>query len=153
MCNFLVRSAIKSDNQPGTFKCTRTRCKTCPFISYLVRISGPNRSTRITDHFTSISVNVICCITCSLCEKVYIDETGGKLADHFREHLRGVEKSDKDASKPVARHFNYSHHNMTICGLSSHHGNTESRKSLEQKFSFQLGTLYPHGINERLTSH
>ena len=38
----------------------------------------------------------------------------------------------------------------TICGLSSHHGNTESRKNLEQKFIFQLGALSPHGINERL---
>ena len=26
--NFLVRSVFKSDNQPGTFKCTRTRRKT-----------------------------------------------------------------------------------------------------------------------------
>ena len=29
--NFLVRSAYKSDNQPGTFTCKRTRCKTFPF--------------------------------------------------------------------------------------------------------------------------
>ena len=36
---------------------------------------------------------------------------------------------------------NHSHHNMTICGLSLHHGNTENRKNLEQKFIFQLGTL------------
>ena len=48
---------------------------------------------------------------------------------------------------------NQPHHNMTICGLSLHHGNTESRKNLEQKFIFQLGTLYPHGINERLSFH
>ena len=40
-----------------------------------------------------------------------------------------------------------------VCGLSLHHGNTESRKNLEQKFIFQLGTLYPHGINERLSFH
>ena len=38
---------------------------------------------------------------------------------------------------------------MTICGLSLHQGNTESRKNLEQKFIFQIGTLNPHGINER----
>ena len=31
--NFLVRSAFKFNNQPGTFTCKRTRCKTCPFIS------------------------------------------------------------------------------------------------------------------------
>ena len=49
-----------------------------------------------------------------------------------------------ESSKPVERHFNppnHSHHNMTICGLSLHHGNTENRKNLEQKFIFQLGTL------------
>ena len=85
-----------------------------------------------------------------------IGETGRRLADRFREHLRDVEMNNTDASKPVARHFNlrnHSHHNMTICGLSLHHGNTESRESLEQKFSFQLGTLPPHGNNERLSFH
>jgi len=30
-------------------------------------------------------------------------------------------------------------------------GNKESRKNLEQKFIFQIGTLYPHGINERFS--
>ena len=39
---------------------------------------------------------------------------------------------------------------MTICGLSLDHGETESRKNLEQKFIFQLGTLCPHVINEHL---
>ena len=114
---FLVRSAFKSDNQPGTFKRTRTRCKTCPFISNMVKISGHNRSAKITDHFTCISANVIYCITCTLCKKIYIGETGRRLADRFREHLRDVEKNDTDASKPVARHFNlpnHSHHNMTF---------------------------------------
>ena len=32
--------------------------------------------------------------------------------------------------------------------LSLHQGSTESRKTLEQKFIFQIGTLNPHGINE-----
>ena len=41
--NYLVRSAFKSEFQEGTFKCTRTRFKTCPFISNMVKISGPNR--------------------------------------------------------------------------------------------------------------
>ena len=99
---------------------------------------------------------VIYCITCTLCKKIYIGETGRRRADCFREHLRDAEQNNTDASKPVARHFNllnHSHHNMTICGLSLHHGNTESRKNLEQKFIFQLGPLSPHGINERLSFH
>ena len=130
--------------------------QTCPFISNMVKISGPNRSVKITDHFTFICANVIYCITCTPCKKTYMGETGTRLTDRSREHLRDEERNDKDASKSSARHFNFpnhSHHNMTICGLSLHHWNTESRKNLEPKFIFQLGTLYPHGINERLSFH
>ena len=66
--NFLVRSVFKFNNQPGTFTCKRTRCKTCPFISNRVKISGPSRSVKVTDHFTCISINVIYCITRTLCK-------------------------------------------------------------------------------------
>ena len=93
-------------------------------------------------------------ITCTLCKKLYIGETGRRLGDRFREHLRDVEKDNKDASKPVARHFNLRNHSkqhMAVCGLSLHQGSTESRKTLEQRFIFQIGTLNPHGINERFS--
>ena len=125
--NFLVRSAFKT---------------------------GPKRSIKITDQFTCTSANVIYCITCTLCKKLYIGETGRRLGDRFREHLRDVEKDDKDASKPVARHFNLPNHSkqhMAVCGLSLHQGSTESRKTLEQRFIFQIGTLNPHGINKRFS--
>ena len=65
-----------------------------------------------------------------------------------------VSKDDKDASKPVARHFNLPNHSkthMAVCGLSLHQGSTESHKTLEQRFIFQIGTLNPHGINERFS--
>ena len=152
--NFLVRSALKTNEQPGTFKCARSRCKTCLFILNTSKISGPKRSVKITDRFTCTSANVIYCITCTLCNKLYIGETCRRLGDRFRKHLRDVEKNDKDASKPVARHFNLPNHSkkhMAICGLSLHLGTTESRKNLEQKFIFQIGTLNPHGINERFS--
>ena len=57
-------------------------------------------------------------------------------------------------SKPVARHFNLPNHtknHMAVCGLSLHLGNTESRKNIEQKFIFQIGTLSSCGINERFS--
>ena len=76
------------------------------------------------------------------------------LGDRFREHLRDVEKNDKDASKPVARYFNlpnYFKEHMSICDLSLHQGTTDSRKNLEKRFIFQIGTLNPHGINERFS--
>ena len=67
--NFLVRSAFQTSNQAGTFKCARARCKTCPFICNVEKLSGPKRSIKITDHFTCTSTNVIYCITCTLCQK------------------------------------------------------------------------------------
>ena len=101
--NFLVGSAFKFNNQPGTFTCKRTGCKTCPFISNTVNISGPNRSVKVTDHFTHMSTNVIYCITCTLCKESYIGETGRRLADHLHLHLRDVEKNNTNASKPCSR--------------------------------------------------
>ena len=127
--NFLVRSAFKFNNQPGTFTGKRKRCKTSPFISNTVKIWVPNQSVKVTDHFTCISTNVIFCITCTLCKKIYIGETGRRLVDRLHEHRRDAEQNNKVASKPVACHFNlpnHSHHNMTICGLSLHHGNKNS---------------------------
>ena len=152
--NFLVRSSFQTNDQSGTFKCARSRCKTCPFIHNVEKISGPKRSIKIIDHFTCTSANVIYCITCTYCNKLYIGETGRRLGDRFREHLRDVERNDKDASKPVARHFNLPYHSkqhMAVCGLSLHLGSSESRKTLEHKFIFQIGTLNPHGINERFS--
>ena len=114
------------------------------------------RSVKVSNHFTCVSTNVIYCITFTLCKKIYMGAKGRRLADRFREHLRDAEQNNTDAAKPVRRHFNllnHSHHNMTICRLSLHHGNTDSRKNLEQKFIFQLGTLSPHGINERSSFH
>ena len=73
------------------------------------------------------------------------------LGEISRQLLHG---NDKDASKPVARHFNLPYHSkqhMAVCGLSLHLGSSESRKTLEQKFIFQIGTLNPHGINERFS--
>ena len=119
-------------------------CETCPFICNVEKLSGPKRSIKITDHFTCTSTYVIYCITCTLCKKLYIGETGRRLGDRFREHLRDVEKDDKNASKPVARHFNLpnqSKQHMVVCGLSLHQGSTESRKTQEQKFFFKSALL------------
>ena len=101
--NFLVRSTFKTIEKPEIFKCARSRYKTCPFVQNADKISGPKRCVKITDRFTCTSANVIYCITCTLCKKLYIGKTGRRLGDRFREHLRDVEKDDKHASKPVAR--------------------------------------------------
>ena len=123
------------------------------FRKIIEKISGPKRSIKITDHFTCTSANVIYFITCTYCKKLYIGQTG-RQGDRFRDHVRDVERNDKDASKPVARHLNLPNHSkqhMAVCGHSLHLGSSECCKKLEQKFIFQIGTLNPHGINERFS--
>ena len=62
-----------------------------------------------------------------------------------------VERNVNDLSKLVTKQFNLpnlSKKHMIFFGFTQHLGNSESRKTLEQTFIFQIGTLVPHGINE-----
>ena len=88
---------------------------------------------------------------CILCNHLYVQSYECRRPrDRFREHPRDVERNDVDASKQ----FNlptYSIEHMAASGLSLHLGSSESRKTLEQKFTFQIDTVNPHGINERFS--
>ena len=68
------------------------RCKICNFIHNMEKMSGPMRSIKITDHFTRTSANVIYCITCTYCKKLYIGNPGRRLGDRFPECLCDVER-------------------------------------------------------------
>jgi len=69
-------------------------------------------------------------------------------------NLRDVERNDKDASNQ-SPDISISLIIVVNIGrsvaFSLHQGNTESQKNLEQKFTFQIDTLSPHGINERFS--
>ena len=70
--NFFVESALKTNEQPGTFKCKCSWCKTFPFIQNTNKILRPKRSANVIYHFPNLYLR-------------------------FHEHLRDVEKNDKDS--------------------------------------------------------
>ena len=87
---------------------------------------------------------------------IYIGETGRRLGDvsanayeTLKEMTRTHPNQSPDISISLIILVNII---MTICGLSLHQGNTESRKDREQKFIFQIGTLNPHGITNAFHS-
>ena len=96
-----VRSSFQTIDQPGTLKYARSRCKTCPIIHNVEKISGPKRSIKITEHFTCTSANVINCIACTHCKKLYIGETGRRLgySDSENTFARCVEKMTRTHPK------------------------------------------------------
>ena len=151
ICNFLVWSAFQTSEQPGTLKCARARCETCPFICNVEKLSGLKQSIKITDHFTCTSANVIYFITCTLCKKVIHRRNKATTRWPIPRRPSRRRGDDKNASQPEARHFNLPDHSkqhMALCGLSLHQGSTESCETLEQNFIFQIGTPNPQGINE-----
>ena len=72
---------------PGTFRCNRTICNTCQFVSCRTSIDTPFRSFSISRSFSCVSENIVYCIFCSKCNIYYVGETGRRLGDRFREHL------------------------------------------------------------------
>ena len=87
-------------------------------------------------------------------KKICTGGTGGRLGDLFAEHLCDIERNERDASKPVDRHWNLPNHSkqhLEVCGLPIHQDSSESRIFLEQKFIFQIGTINLHGVNERFS--
>ena len=79
-----------------------------------------------------------------------IGETGRRLSDRFAEHLRSLRNNDVD--KPVARHFNAANHSISdikVCAISPISGGNDSRKRHEKRLILKIGTIHPHGLNER----
>ena len=101
---------------------------------------GENIRTQ-TDRIIKTSTYVIYCITCTLCKKTSIGETGRRLGDWFTEHLWGVKRNDKETSKLVAQQFrlpNHANQHMAICSLSLHQGRQHGKP---QKFSAKIYLL------------
>ena len=133
--NSLVKGSLPSDLKPETFRCSRKRCNTCPFVKSTTSIRGPKGSLQINDHFDCTSINVIYCISCAFCNKLYVGGTGRRLGDRFREHLLDARNSSKDIAKPVARHYNLPGHSVNH-SISLHCGTSDSRKRKERSRHF-----------------
>ena len=68
--------------------------------------------------------------------------------------LEDVKQRCNDANQPVARHFNNGSHcvsDMKIRALCPISGSNDSRKRHEMCLISKLGTVHPHGINERFS--
>ena len=125
-------------------------------ISIIVKISGPNRSAKMTDHLTCISANVIYCITSTLSvRRSKTARHGKKLRTTLnREHRRDLENKTAQMRPNQLRSILIFLMTPTTTNFAGYPYSTgERRKNLEQKCIFKLGTLFTHGINERLSSH
>ena len=148
----LVRSTLNSttvvDDDRGTFPCGRSRCNTCTHTNVSAFVDSPGGRITINDKFTCTSNNVVYVIKCRVCNKLYIGETGRRLGDRFREHLRSTRTTNTDL--PVARRFTshgHSTEDMLVSAIRSGFQSTLDRRRFEAKLIFKHRTLHPGGLN------
>ena len=97
---------------PGAFRCNRSRCKTCPFITEgttFYTFFSTNEQRQILHHISCSSSNLIYMIQCSRCKVQYIGESKSQLSDRFGEYRRAMEKAIThrhiDQPTAVSDHF------------------------------------------------
>ena len=144
----LVRSHLNdttaSVEDRGTFPCSRSRCNTCAHTNASPTINTPGGHITINSKYTCTSYNV----KCRTCNKVYIRETGTRLGDRFREHLRSTRQTNTDL--PVGRHSASPGHASTDILVSVIHSgfrDTQNRRLFEARMIFKHKTLHPGGLN------
>ena len=144
----LVRSHLNnttaSVEDRGTFPCGRSRCNTCAHTNASPTISTPGGHITINSKYTCTSDNAVYLIKCRTCNKVYIGETGRRLGDRFREHLRSTRQTNTDL--PVGRHFASPGHastDMLVSVIRSGFRDTQDRHRFEAGMIFKHKTLHP----------
>ena len=145
---------------PGAFRCNRSRCKTCLFITEgttFYTFFSTNEQRQILHHISCSSSNLIYMIQCSRCKVQYIGETKRQLSDRFGEHRRAIEKAIThrhiDQPTAVSDHFilpGHSINDIELIPLELIHSNRDSIHKAREAFLISKGkTLEPHGINRR----
>ena len=131
--------------------CHSTKCSTCKSISISNTFlsSTYNKMYPILKNCNCSSSNLIYLITCNICSKQYVGETGNTLRNRLNNH-----RSDINSKKPttIAIHFNlpkHSFNNIQITPIELLDPGTlpPDRKIREAFWQKTLGTVHPQGLN------
>ena len=91
---------------------------------------------------TCVSENVVYAIKCHACHKIYIEETGRRLGDRFRENLHSTRLPVSDL--PDGRHFaspGQTTQDILVSVIRSGFRNATDRRSFEARMIFRHRTL------------
>ena len=122
----------------------KTPCAHTNSSASLTTLGGHIRSL---SKYTCFSKNVVYAINCRTCNKMYIEETGRRLGDRLREHLRSTRLPDTDL--PVGCHFTSPDHSvgdMLVSMIRSGFQSPTERDSFEARMIFGYRTLQPAGL-------
>jgi hypothetical protein len=147
-------TSMRYNNRPKP--CKRVRCPLCPLHINQQTIYSPiakatYKLPRVLDCETR---NLIYCIQCKTCGKLYVGETLRSLRERINEHLGDIRQHR--IKKPVARHFlskghsikSFSHKVLELIKRDPKEETcTKYRRARERDWIFKLRCLEPIGLN------
>jgi hypothetical protein len=139
-------------------KCMAKNCRYCPRLNtsgeLLCQSTGRKHTTR--KEITCNSNNLIYCIECTRCHKLYVGQTKNSIKKRFSAHFYSIENPLK-LDTVVGRHFSSAHHqkldDVKIHVLEFIHlgNNTPAsqriRDEVERKWIHMLTSTAPIGLN------
>ena len=143
------------DFQQG--KCKRPHCTYCKAMDRTGRITCPfNKRSYISRHNVDCtSNNLVYCLYCKVCHKIYVGQTKREVRARMSEHFTSIRKRKNHLV--VGRHYNSAGHtgthNATIFVLDFIQTHPDAplskrrREACEQKWIFRLRSSIPLGLN------
>ena len=131
-------------------KCSHYQCQVCPNILSKHVIYSTTTHTKYTlhQHITCTDSNVVYCLLCSLCNKMYIGQTSKNLRLRFRHH-RAASRDKRNW--PLYRHFSSKNHdfNRDHRIIPLERCRKEDLLSVERDWILKLNTVLPYGLNSQ----
>ena len=164
----LNNSGCASSPDPNARGSDLSRCtKNCIFCPDVFNPSTAFNSTVTNETFRfdassivgkpCLTENVVYLVTCALCNIQYVGETTQKLKKRFDGHRGCINRHE--TSPYIYTHFLRPGHTYHHCKvqLIYHFGNrdgdvTKTLLTVEEYYMRKLGTCYPFGLNDKITS-
>ena len=139
-------------------RCTNPKCIFCPLIDKSGTLKTERGETQTRKIVTCNSSNLIYCIECQKCKKLYIGETSRKIKLRMSEHMSKIRnKADHELAFHFGRcgghknhqiHTNFKIYILDFIAMNPKNKNTERlRKTIENNWIHRLRTQSPKGLN------
>lgn len=152
--DMVVRARLDNPLPNGGFKtCSDTRCLLCKHSTNADSFKSPitGRTYKIFGNTSCRTDNCIYLISCKVCSKQYVGETGD-LRRRINNHRSTIKT--KKVKEPVGEHFNTSGHkweDMTVLVIDHNpHWTDAERKSKEKFWMHRLKSFRPDGMNKQM---
>lgn len=149
-------------NQKGSFKCGHTRCICCTVMDITNQIISYSNQSKfnVKQYINCNTHNIIYLVSCDQCKLQYVGHTTQSLKSRIRKHISDIPHSHTRNISALSQHFASVHNNsfshMKVQGIERVYlpprGGDFKQKLLNREtlWMFQLGSVYPGGLNKRL---